>query len=277
MKNEFLTSSLSFVKKYFTNWYAIIIFIVMVWGIAYFYNNISSPKNTTSVFYEKSIRNTNVQQPCFNLVERNIEDIKIGDRTSGHNPESSFDANNDLDETTLQKDWQLLSLQMIKSDGSIVTIELLRPTSWIETREAKPGNTIYLDLAELGAEGDALVLSIKQCPKIQSGPGNIVTGTFRHQSSNLIDLYINGIDKPIGCTANHPFWSVDRKMFISAEDLYSGERVALHENKTASVHYSLPRHGNYTVYNLEIYGEHVYEVTSRGILVHNKCAGLHHL
>jgi hypothetical protein len=137
-----------------------------------------------------------------------------------------------LNEAVVQKDWRLLSLQMVKNDGSVASIELLRPTWWIETREAKPGHNIYLDLAELGAEGDALVLSIKSCSPIQHGPGNIVTGTFRHQSSNLINLYINEIDKPIGCTANHPFWSVDRKMFISAIDLFSGEKVALHGNKT---------------------------------------------
>jgi hypothetical protein len=51
----------------------------------------------------------------------------------------------------------------------------------------------------------------------------------------------------------------------------------LHEGKTAKVLRSTTREGLFTVYNLEIYGEHVYEITSSGILVHNKCAGYRHL
>jgi hypothetical protein len=261
-----------------TSWWGVLFLIAIIWGTAYAYNKNFSSGRSSSIIPNKTVKADVVSHSeQIRLVERNIEDIKIGDRTSGRNPESVSNSQTMLDVKEMETDWRFLRLQMTKIDGSVADIELLRPVWWIETREAIAGNTIYLDLAELGAEGEAQVLSVEPSPKIQRGPGNVVTGTFRHQTSNLIDLYVEGLNKPIGCTANHPFWSVDRNTFVNATNLYSGEKVALHNNKTAKVIKFVPRQGIYTVYNLEVYGEHVYEVTSSGILVHNTCAGYHHL
>jgi hypothetical protein len=265
-------------RGFLTSWWGVLFLITIIWGTAYAYNKNFSSGRSPSIIPDKPVRADAVSySKQIRLVERNIEDIRIGDRTSGRNPESISKPPIKLDVEEMETNWRLLRLQMTKVDGSVADIELLRPVWWIETREAIAGNTIYLDLAELGAEGEAQVLSVEPTPPIQRSPGNIVTGTFRHQTSNLIDLYIEGLDRPIGSTANHPFWSVDRNTFVNASDLYSDEKVALHDNKTARVIKSVPRQGIYTVYNLEVYGEHVYEITSSGILVHNKCAGYHHL
>jgi hypothetical protein len=261
-----------------TSWWGVLFLIAIIWGTAYAYNKNFSSGRSSSIIPDKTVKADVVSHSeQIRLVERNIEDIKIGDRTSGRNPESVSNSLTMLDVKEMETDWRFLRLQMTKIDSSVADIELLRPVWWIETREAIAGNTIYLDLAELGAEGEAQVLSVEPSPKIQRGPGNVVTGTFRHQASNLIDLYVEGLDKPIGCTANHPFWSVDRNTFVNAANLYSDEKVALRDSKTARVIKFIPRQGIYTVYNLEVYGEHVYEITSCGILVHNKCAGYHHL
>jgi hypothetical protein len=263
---------------FLTSWWGVLFLLAIIWGTAYTCNKKFYSGRLSSIIPDKPVRADAVSHSeQISLIERNIEDIRIGDRTSGYNPESISNPPIVLDVKEMETNWRFLRLQMIKADGSVADIELLRPVWWIETREAIAGNTIYLDLAELGAEGEAQVLSVEPSPKIQRSSGNVVTGTFRHQASNLIDLYIEGLDQPIGCTANHPFWSVNRNTFVNAVDLYSDEKVALRDGKTTRVIKFIPRQGIYTVYNLEVYGEHVYEVTSSGILVHNTCAGYHHL
>ena len=129
-------------------------------------------------------------------------------------------------------------------------------------------------MPEMGAVGGAEVLSVSSAPPIQSGKGNVVSGKFIHEATNCIDLHIEGHDNPIGCTDNHPFWSEDRQEFIPAGELNQGERVLLYSGETARIAQKLPRPGPETVYNLEIWGEHVYHVGNDGVLVHNACEPL---
>jgi hypothetical protein len=121
------------------------------------------------------------------------------------------------------------------------------------------------------AQGLAKVVNIEPCPPIKKGRGNVITGTFHHEAANTIDLYVEGLAKPIGCTDNHPFWSVTRNEFIEAGKLLRGEQLQLHNGQTAKVVQILPRPGPERVHNLEVLNEHVYRVTERGILVHNVC------
>jgi len=79
-----------------------------------------------------------------------------------------------------------------------------------------------------------------------------------------------GTDK-IGCTANHPFWSEDRQEFVEAGHLQVGERVRTRLDEVAAVVSIKPRPPTAWVYNLEVQGEHVYEVGPNGTLVHNAC------
>jgi predicted RNA binding protein YcfA (HicA-like mRNA interferase family) len=163
---------------------------------------------------------------------------------------------------------------MIKSDGKRLDITLLRPTDWISESKAAIGATIILDLPEMGAQGMAKVLNIEPCPLIKPGKGNIITGTFHHEAANTIDLYVEGLSKPIGTTDNHPFWSVTRQEFIEAGKLHQGEKLQLYNGQTAKVIQILPRPGPERVHNLEVMNEHVYRVSDSGVLVHNMCEKL---
>ena len=216
---------------------------------------------------QKSVA-TSDSQNSVQLITKSIEDIQIGDRTLGTNPLREQVDN------TIEPDssWKLIKLQLTKEDGKLLDVELLRPVEWLDFEEVKVGSTIYLDLPEMGAVGDALVKSIESALVIKQGEGNVVTGRFIHQAANCIDLQIEGQDKPIGCTANHPFWSEDRRDFIPAGQLNQGERVLLYNGDTARITQKLPRPGPETVYNLEIWGEHVYCVGEGGVLVHNQCS-----
>ncbi|MDR2706245.1 MAG: HINT domain-containing protein [Planctomycetaceae bacterium] len=198
-----------------------------------------------------------------------IQDVQVGERAIGKNPELT-----DSERATFFPDpkpttWRKLTLEMIKSDGKRLDITLLRPLNWISESQADIGTTIFLDLPELGAQGFAKVLNIESCPPIKSGKGNVITGTFHHEAANTIDLHVEGLSKPIGCTDNHPFWSVTRNEFVEARKLQQGEELQLYNGQTAKVIQILPRPGPKQVHNLEVMNEHVYRVSDQGILVHN--------
>lgn len=203
------------------------------------------------------------------LLTKAIEGVQLGERVRGTNPEldDSARAIPDPDPTT----WRRVSLRLTKADGSPLEIDLLRPLGWIEGEGADVGTTIALDLPELGASGPAEVLAVGPCPPIAPGEGNVVTGRFMHRSSaNLLDLRLEGQAEVTGVTANHPFWSVDRRAFVPAGELQVGERLdtASGAMRVASI---TPRAGDEPVYNLEVHREHVYQVTMAGVLVHNNC------
>jgi hypothetical protein len=198
-----------------------------------------------------------------------IQDVQVGERAIGMNPELT-----DSERTTFLPDpepatWRKLTLEMIKFNGKRLDITLLRPLSWISESQANIGTTIFLDLPEMGAQGFAKVLNIEPCPPIKPGKGNVITGTFHHEAANTIDLHVEGLSKPIGCTDNHPFWSVSRNEFVEAGKLQPGENLQLYNGQTAKVIQILPRPGPEQVHNLEVMNEHVYRVTNQGILVHN--------
>jgi hypothetical protein len=82
-------------------------------------------------------------------------------------------------------------------------------------------------VAVRGTSHWAEVLAIEPSPTLQPGPGQVVTGTFRHESSRqLLNITIEGDDQPIGVTDNHPFWSEDRQQFVEACQLEVGETLS---------------------------------------------------
>jgi hypothetical protein len=143
---------------------------------------------------------------------------------------------------------------------------------YIYQRAAEVGVTIYIDLPEMISQGQAMVLNIEPCPPIKPGKGNVITGTFHHEAANTIDLYVEGLSKPIGTTDNHPFWSVTQQEFVEAGKLLPNEELQLYNGQTAKVVQILPRPGPERVHNLEVLNEHVYRVAGEGVLVHNQCA-----
>jgi hypothetical protein len=114
------------------------------------------------------------------------------------------------------------------------------------------------------------VLAIEPCPPLASGPGRTVTGTFAHSAADVLDLEIEGLDTPLGCTANHPFWSADRQDFVPAGSLTIGEHLRTESGTLRQVTRITPRRGPpVPVFNLEVDAEHVYYVSTAGVLVHN--------
>ncbi|HBH51785.1 MAG TPA: hypothetical protein DDY91_07835, partial [Planctomycetaceae bacterium] len=84
---------------------------------------------------------------------------------------------------------------------------------------------IFLTLHELAAVGPAEVVRVESCPPIEPGAGRLVTGTFFQHSGEVLDITVDGLTEPIGCTGAHPFWSEDRQDFIPARELVPGETL----------------------------------------------------
>jgi hypothetical protein len=244
--------------------------IILMGLVLFLWNSYRTPpiNNTVAHTIFKSVTNSVSSGIRF----AKIQDVQVGERTIGTKSEIT-----DSDRSAFFPDpkpatWRKLTIEMIKSNGKRLDITLLRPLNWISESQADIGTTIYLDLPELGAQGFAKVLNIEPCPLIKPGKGNVITGTFHHEAANTIDLYVEGLSKPIGCTDNHPFWSVTQNDFVEAGKLLPDEELQLYSGQTAKVIQILPRPGPERVHNLEVMNEHVYRVALEGILAHNMCA-----
>jgi len=134
------------------------------------------------------------------------------------------------------------------------------------------GMAIELDLPEMGAMGIAAVKNIEPCSEIENSSGNVVTSTFRHPPSTIVlDVAFEGETDLIGVTTNHPFWSVEEQAFVPIGEMEVGDLVQTFNGDTKRIESKLPRPGPESVYNIEVWGEHVYFVGERGWLAHNMC------
>jgi hypothetical protein len=264
-KKEYLDT----IPFYYSNWFILGLTICLL-SMGYLWDAYMSPKTVVTTKVISVSKPSTQNSPRVKFAK--IQDVQVGELAIGKNPEVT-----DSERSTFLPDpepatWRKLTLEMIKPDGKRLDITLLRPLSWIKESNAQISATIFLDLPEMGAQGLAKVLNIEPCPPIKKGRGNVITGTFHHEAANTIDLYVEGLPKPIGCTDNHPFWSVTRNEFIEAGKLQQGEALQLHNGQTVKVVQILPRPGPERVHNLEVMNEHVYFVTDSGVLVHNACS-----
>ncbi len=154
----------------------------------------------------------------------------------------------------------------------VLKVSLGRPVTWIEQAQRNRDGRLWLELSELDIADWATVVSTEECRAEIEGEGRLVTGRFEHSSAEVLNLYVEGERTPIGTTASHPFWSQDRRAFVSAESLRTTERLRLENGRTAAVIRIEQLPGTQSVYNLEVDGEHVYHVGLHGVLVHNTCA-----
>ena len=143
---------------------------------------------------------------------------------------------------------------------------LLRSRDWLEDHGAYVGGSVFLDMPEMGACGQAEVLAIEPCSSLEEGEGRLVTGTFKHTSGEVYDLKLES--EFIGVTTMHPFWSVDREAWVSAIDLEIGETLKTLTGTTV-IESRSRREEPETVYNIEVEGDHVYRVGDSGVLVYN--------
>jgi hypothetical protein len=162
-------------------------------------------------------------------------------------------------------------LKLEYPDGGWCDIRLLRTVKWIAETDAQVGATIFLDLAEVGTRGWARVLEILPCGPIEIGPGDIVTGTFRHSHGHVGELVLESESKPIGVTPGHLFWSVDREAWVPVSSLRPGEKLQTLKGETRVVSYTMTDRVE-PVYNIEVEGAHCYRVGESGVLVHNMSA-----
>ncbi|MCZ2340409.1 MAG: hypothetical protein LC104_01275, partial [Bacteroidales bacterium] len=136
-------------------------------------------------------------------------------------------------------------LMQERADGNWTKVGLIRSLDWLSTQGvATIGDRTVLNLVEMGVSGEFAVLAIDPCPEIPAGPGRTVTGVFRHGWGVVYDLWVVGESEPLGGTASHPVWSVDRNTWVPLGELRPGERVST-SNGTASVerveYLSLPK------------------------------------
>lgn len=153
-------------------------------------------------------------------VAQQIQEFSGFEWVLAENPEVSDDERSQFDEIDYRQ-WRWMRLRMPEGDGWL-EVGLGRPLEWLEANHVTSGATIHLDLPELGARGEAEVLSVKPChnPGPKPSPDHrLVTGTYKHASTKILDLQIAGLSEPVGCTSNHPFWSEDRQAFVEAGDL----------------------------------------------------------
>ena len=280
-------------------WLAIGIALLICWS-AWHAAPHSPSRPPSADRHAKAVELVSHRSPVAGALLRPIEQIRVGQRVLADNPEfdgfvpGQVEANPQANAKTSSADREtstavpddelmwIVRLRMRKSaepsdsriDEHHVDIELLRPTLWLAEAAAIPGQLIELDLAELGAAGPAEVLSVEAAEKPRTGAGRLVTGTFAHSATSIVDVSIANLAAPIGCTSNHPFWSHDRQNFVPAGELKVGEQLSTADGSLTTVTQISPRSGTERVYNLEVDGEHVYYVSADGVLVHNRCSKL---
>jgi hypothetical protein len=159
-------------------------------------------------------------------------------------------------------------------EGAIVEAEFIRPDWWIEEHGIAAGEIMPLAIEELGLSGYATIETVEDCGPIARGDGSVVTGRFKTSRVNVIvRLTVAGPDGSIEVlegTTVHPFWSVDRNDWIQLSELQEGERLQASDGIATVVSIALVS-TNVSVYNIEVHGEHVYQVGELGLLVHNAC------
>jgi len=176
-----------------------------------------------------------------------------------------------------QATWAKVSITVERSDGGIVDAEIIRPRSWILASGLCAGRMLPLNLPELEVSGLALVTAIDDCPPIASGEGSVVTARFVtrevHVVASVDVLGADGTVETITGTTIHPVWSVDRQEWVPLAELAEGETLQGLDGLAVVLGVSLSRVSQ-PVYNIEVHGEHVYQVGELGLVVHNNSAAL---
>jgi hypothetical protein len=129
-----------------------------------------------------------------------------------------------------------------------------------------------LNLPELEVSGLAMVTSIDDCPPIADGEGSVVTARFVTREVHIVAsvdvLGADGTVETITGTTIHPIWSVDRQEWVPLGELIEGETLQGLDGLAVVLSVTLSRVAE-SVYNIEVHGEHVYQVGELGLLVHN--------
>ncbi|MCA9131000.1 MAG: GxxExxY protein, partial [Planctomycetales bacterium] len=173
--------------------------------------------------------------------------------------------------------WEVVKFTVQRKDGGIVDAELLRPRSWIEANDLQVGRLLPIDIEELQIEGYATVTAIESSPAIASGEGSAVTGRFiTRRVDEICRIEVLGAEGQIDTiegTTIHPIWSLDRSDWVPLGKLQEGEQLLGASGAALILTHAIVQR-NTPVYNIEVHGEHVYQVGESSLLVHNQC---HHI
>ena len=197
-----------------------------------------------------------------------IEQIQLGWRVPTKNPKPwEYDASlPEPDSAT----WCKVSLTVQRSDGDVVDMELLRPRWWLEENNLAVGTSVDIHVEELQVSGLAEIQSVEDSPIIAEGEGSVITSLFKtHVASELVTMTLEAGTSLTG-TPVHPVWSLDRNDWVALGELQQGESLSAESGPIAIASIELLRSA-VPVYNFETHGEHVYQVTALGLLVHNSC------
>lgn len=197
---------------------------------------------------------------------RNIQDVKLGDRVLTQNPrreDVEYDPHNES-----LSDWQKISMEVRHRNGAVVDVELLRSRDWVVRNQFQVGTWISFELTDIEVDGRAFINGICDVQDLEDGDGELVTGRF--VTRNAMDLRRITLDDgtQITATGSHPFWNPNSFQWQPLEDFGIGDALASRQGLREITHIELLPEGA-TVYNIEVAGEHVYEVGECGVLVHN--------
>ena len=195
-----------------------------------------------------------------------IQDVQLGQRISTENPkpdEIEYAAANDG-----CVGWKTVSMEVRHASGAVVDVELMRSPNWIERNRLQVGKWFSFELTEIEVEGRGFVRSIVDAPDVPPGPGAVVTGRFTTRlAADLVCLTLEDGTQLSG-TRKHPVWAPDEGDWRGLGDFQAGQCVLTRDGLRVVVSVeSLPDAA--PVYNIEVAGQHVYQVTELGILVHN--------
>ena len=105
---------------------------------------------------------------------------------------------------------RLITLRLSCENDEFVRLQLLRDPDWFRTHNPEIGGLIYLEMPEMGVQGEAHVETIGPCPTIQSGPGRVITAKFDHSAGECRDIHIENDSQPLSVTGSHPIWCLGR-------------------------------------------------------------------
>ncbi|MCR9247477.1 MAG: polymorphic toxin-type HINT domain-containing protein [bacterium] len=205
-----------------------------------------------------------------------IEDVALGMSVEAepdpHGPSQAvLDlANPDAYAAIERGDWRLVEMEMPLSDGSKMQITLLRPATWLEKHHVVVGGAVAMSAVGSRKRGVARVGRVLPCPEIgaaRSGEST-VTGVYVTTNAEVLNLRVEGLDRPIGTTGPHPFWSLDREAWVPANCLTEGETIACQDG-SRRVLSKIPAAERTTVFNIEVHRDHTYFVTTHKLWVHN--------
>jgi Pretoxin HINT domain len=204
-----------------------------------------------------------------------IETIRVGDRVFADNPEVATSSDTQVDPATWRKMRLKASTRWNDGTQDVTEIETLQPPEWIAAHCARVGASvpIPLDLVEMGLpEGlRAEVVSIAPCPPIKEGSGRVVLTTVNHLNRDVYALTVRdqqGREETVRPTGLHKFYRSNDGSWVSTEDLRAGDfLIGVHGRISVVSLRRVP--GTHRVYNMTVEGEHVYHVSTLGLLTHN--------